>query len=319
MATVDEGVEEREEEQEREKQDRPETTEVKNNDGVKDEASEPAVTADEEVEALVGGAADEETKPENQEAATEVAQMETIAGDTTAEVASEALKPSSAEDQSNAETPVAAAAEAQGTSDAETKKPTEEVTPAVPAEVDEASFEVGDVSMRTEQGDIVAAIADLVDNAVVTEDNIEAAVSVPKETETKGHVEAEILPADKAAGVKEDTPSAVPDTTPNLVESAENTASAYKSRTRRRSSVSSAGSADEAMPDIDITTPSTNRVSILYEGSSRRLCIDANAVAKVRIHREEGKIEVVLKALDRGAEGKELPKGVLVSRLLKVL
>ncbi len=82
-----------------------------------------------------------------------------------------------------------------------------------------------------------------------------------------------------------------------LVKSAENTASAYKSRTRRRSSVSSVDSQDDETAtgtQSQVGVPSTNRLSILYEDSSRRLCFDAAVVAKVRIYRTEGKIEVVL-------------------------
>ncbi|EIW69286.1 hypothetical protein TREMEDRAFT_62149 [Tremella mesenterica DSM 1558] len=88
--------------------------------------------------------------------------------------------------------------------------------------------------------------------------------------------------------------------------------------------------------DDDIPQPSLNRLSILYEDSSRRLCLDAEIVETVRVFRGEGKIEVVLKVGVRdgdgigvggqdeknkfeGKEGKdgegekgELPKGILV-------
>ncbi|KAK8850740.1 hypothetical protein IAR55_004660 [Kwoniella newhampshirensis] len=115
-----------------------------------------------------------------------------------------------------------------------------------------------------------------------------------------------------------------------IAKSAENTASAYKTRARRQSSVSTVGepfhsvaptTAPVVIPTVP-SGPSTNRLSILYEESSRRLCIDAEAVEKVRIWRAEGRIEVELKSLEEKAdqpddeEVKEgelgLPKGVLV-------
>ena len=82
-----------------------------------------------------------------------------------------------------------------------------------------------------------------------------------------------------------------------LAKSAENTASAYKSRTRRHSSISSVDSQGaESVSAIhsQSSVPSTNRLSLLYEDSSRRLCFDAAVVEKVRIFRGEGKIEVVM-------------------------
>lgn len=83
-----------------------------------------------------------------------------------------------------------------------------------------------------------------------------------------------------------------------LAESAQNAASAYGSRQKprgRRWSTSSIGS--DAETDItaltgDVTQPSVNRVSMLYEDSSRRLVFDASVVQKIRIFRSEGRIEV---------------------------
>ena len=123
-----------------------------------------------------------------------------------------------------------------------------------------------------------------------------------------------------------------------FAKSAENTASAYKSRGRRRSSVSSTDSQEEVSNSPAVGVPSTNRLSILYEDSSKRLCFDASTVDKVRIFREEAEIEVVFASLsgeqkaavedappvkeENGDEkgqvestGATLPRGVLVSSI----
>jgi 20S proteasome subunit alpha 6 len=78
-----------------------------------------------------------------------------------------------------------------------------------------------------------------------------------------------------------------------LAKSAENAASAYKTRTRRRSSVSSTDSRDTVHAFQPEVTPSLNRLSILYEGSQRRMCFDAEVVEKIKVFREEGRIEVL--------------------------
>lgn len=116
-----------------------------------------------------------------------------------------------------------------------------------------------------------------------------------------------------------------------LAASAHNAASAYgnrgKQRTRRWSS-SSAESLAESFVTAhasDVAQPSVNRVSVLYEDSTRRLVFDASVVRKVRIFRGEGRIEVEIlpeaapakqeKEAEEKEEGKaelDLPKGVLV-------
>jgi hypothetical protein len=104
-----------------------------------------------------------------------------------------------------------------------------------------------------------------------------------------------------------------------LAKSAENAASAYKSRTRRRSSVSSTDSRDTIHAFQPEVTPSTNRLSILYEGSQRRMCFDAEVVEKIRVYRQEGRIEVLFQAQLEDSKVEEtddggtlLPKGFLV-------
>lgn len=58
--------------------------------------------------------------------------------------------------------------------------------------------------------------------------------------------------------------------------------------------------------DVDIyyrgPEPSDDRISILYERSTRRLCIDADVVERVRISRTEGKVELTIR-WNKGAHG----------------
>lgn len=122
-----------------------------------------------------------------------------------------------------------------------------------------------------------------------------------------------------------------------LAVSASNTASAYKSRARRHSSVSTTSECPRAHGSTTTNTnvsskgrvpqpkegqPSWNRLSILWEDSRRRMCFDVDVVEKVKIWRKEGKIEVKLKVPETGGqeEGAEtrLPKGILVSNPLFV-
>jgi len=179
---------------------------------------------------------------------------------------------------------------------------------AVTATLEAEDEEIGDVSMRTDGGDLAGLVSGEVDAAPSVEAT-EASAEAAAEPTANGHADkadsanANEAPTSAPATASANAPSA---------QSADNAAAAYKSRTRRRSSVSSAGSADDAVIDPSIPTPSTNRVSILYEGSSRRICVDADLVSKVRIHRAEGRIEVVLNAFTREGESKDLPKGVLV-------
>ena len=220
-----------------------------------------------------------------------------------------------------------------------------------PAPVAESTEEAADISMVTDPGAVAAAIDQLIDaaEAAVTEANGDPNNSVenlvtPTESQpvdaeateapnipndVKPEVELETAEAPlssnatndgneiKAAELKEEEREA-------LAASAENAASAYKTRARRRSSVSSVDSRDDT-PALDpgISEPSVNRLSILYGESSRRLCLDAAVVEKVKIHRKEGKIDVTLlssiKSEEHSGEGDEtppspsLPTGILVS------
>jgi hypothetical protein len=173
-----------------------------------------------------------------------------------------------------------------------------------PAEGAEDKEEIGDVSMVTDPGGVEGA-------------------------ETEQHEHSGLTGAEASAAEVEAA----------LAESAQNAASAYGSRQKprgRRWSTSSIGSDAETDTTYmtaltsDVTQPSVNRVSVLYEDSSRRLVFDASVVQKVRIFRSEGRIEfdvhpppaptkeVEAKEGDAEAENKEasaeteLPKGVLV-------
>ncbi len=183
----------------------------------------------------------------------------------------------------------------------------------VSSETVEAS---GDISMVIDSSAIAALISELVDSTA--EATTLAGSDVLKNgdaaTETgeappagrtdgaekpfaNGETEASIKPDEQASSELTVAEASAAELEAALAKSAENTASAYKSRTRRRSSVSSVDSQDgESVSgsSAQIGVPSMNRLSILYEDSSRRLCFDAAVVEKVRIFREEGKIEVIL-------------------------
>ena len=117
------------------------------------------------------------------------------------------------------------------------------------------------------------------------------------------------------------TPDTAQKVAETLAKSAAATASAYaKSRARRRSRSSSSSAGSSAGEDDgldDIVVPSTNRLSILYEDSSRRLCLDSEVVSRVKIFRKAGRIEVVLRTTltteSDETDGQVLPKGILVS------
>jgi 20S proteasome subunit alpha 6 len=56
-------------------------------------------------------------------------------------------------------------------------------------------------------------------------------------------------------------------------------------------------------------TPSANRLSISYARGNRRLVLDAEVVESLKIYRQEGRIEVVIKL---AKESDEHVKGILV-------
>jgi len=183
----------------------------------------------------------------------------------------------------------------------------------VSSETVEAS---GDISMVIGSSAIAALIGELVDSTAEATtlagsdvlENGDAATETgeaPPAGRTdgaekpfaNGETEASIKPDEQASSELTVAEASAAELEAALAKSAENTASAYKSRTRRRSSVSSVDSQDgESVSgsSAQIGVPSMNRLSILYEDSSRRLCFDAAVVEKVRIFREEGKIEVIL-------------------------
>ena len=195
--------------------------------------------------------------------------------------------------------------------------------------------DAGDISMKTDVGEIQAMISELVDGAA-KEAEPTPILDADKEatnldTDSSSVPVISEPPVDTAASGSKDAsaPPAIPSSpskrsaeeTQALADSAENMASAYKTRTRRRSSFSSVDSeADPPETDSSQAGPSLNRLSILYEESSRRLCFDATIVDKVKIHRKDGRIEVVfckdLASLkeEEGDALLSLPKGILVSK-----
>lgn len=57
------------------------------------------------------------------------------------------------------------------------------------------------------------------------------------------------------------------------------------------------------------TTPSANRLSISYARGNRRLVLDAEVVESLKLHRQEGRIDVVIKLAE---DSNERLKGILV-------
>jgi hypothetical protein len=213
-----------------------------------------------------------------------------------------------------------------------------------PADVTEAPAE--STSLESHQAEIPTEQADenaVPEIAITTDVEVPAtdAEAAPIATEPPKEDELPIPSDDTAAEAadlstsNEDSstsavaapPASAEETAAAIAQSAENAASAYKSRTRRRSSVSSTDSRDTVHAFQPEVTPSMNRLSILYEGSQRRMCFDAEVVEKIKVYREQGRIEVVFAPLPAKAEveaetvadGEEvkqegglLPKGYLV-------
>ncbi|KAL7420935.1 hypothetical protein Q5752_004889 [Cryptotrichosporon argae] len=217
-----------------------------------------------------------------------------------------------------------------------------ELAAAVPAK---ASLAEDAAQLLTEVQDAIADPAAPVDPAAPAKPADEASA-------TAGPAETTVTPvvADAPAGHAHEhahiAEASAVEVEALLAESATNAASAYSRRTRRPStaSVSESHLGDRADADADADAdalsavdegeygddvgehadgdiakrnvqPSTNRVSVLYENSSRRVVLDAAAIRQIRIWRADGKVEVELgDGLAPQVEGETagLPKGVLV-------
>jgi 20S proteasome subunit alpha 6 len=192
-----------------------------------------------------------------------------------------------------------------------------------PAEDAEASYEehAGDVSMRTD-ADIDAfmdSLEEQVGTATAATNTSKSATqsAEPVEPYTNGDVPA-VVAADP---VPDAETTNIPDIPSEPRNEAESGTHADADGDDAVSAIDSA--LEPALVASTEPQPSVNRISILYEESSRRICVDADAVESVRIHRAEGKIEVCLRAETReaGKEGEvetaegELRKGVLVSQM----
>ncbi|ORY21156.1 hypothetical protein BCR39DRAFT_554155 [Naematelia encephala] len=192
----------------------------------------------------------------------------------------------------------------------------EALPPPEATSVGEEVVEVGDISMVTDPGivaDVVASteeavaadtVPEAVEEPLTQVEPAQDAQDAPAENSGEPTAPVETAPSSEATPVPDASAAEVEST---LAKSAENAASAYKSRTRRRSSVSSIDSRDED-PEATLDGPSFNRLSILYEDSKRRLCFDAAVVERVKIHRADGKIEVILLPLKIGEITEEKPK-----------
>lgn len=163
---------------------------------------------------------------------------------------------------------------------------------------------------------------------VDTEPPKEDELPVPAPAEPDSAVAVDAPTSDETAAAAAPSAATAEETATAIAQSAENAASAYKSRTRRRSSVSSTDSRETQNAFQPEVTPSLNRLSILYEGSQRRMCFDADVVEMIKVYRAEGRIEVcfVPAVKPEPKEGEDdaensaststlLPKGYLVSPL----
>jgi 20S proteasome subunit alpha 6 len=238
------------------------------------------------------------------------------------------------------------------TSEIDLEAPVEaESTPAVDNVEDVATVaqDAQPESVSAETTDTAAEVATVPDVVVETDVEVPATAAEQAPVDTEPPKEDELPPPppsgdDSAAAADPPTADAdataleiapapstatAEETAAAIVQSAENAASAYKSRTRRRSSVSSTDSRETLNAFQPEVTPSLNRLSILYEGSQRRMCFDADVVEMIKVYRAEGRIEVcfapAVKAEPKEGEDDEnngsaststlLPKGYLVSLL----
>lgn len=225
----------------------------------------------------------------------------------------------------------------EGVPPAQQRDSSDEVAPVHPdagSEVEAVSTDLPAGSTLTDVN-AMAAIDDLIESATANElapppnapaPPTSAPASTPIKPQTSIQAPPNGLPPKPmltpSSSVVHNEPIPIIATAEDLAKSAENIASAYKTRTRRRSSVSSVDSDDAGTSGLE-QGPSRNRLSILYEDSSRRLCFDAEGVRKVRVFREVGKIEVVLfagldvdsvekvVATDEAGEGEEGKDGVV--------
>jgi hypothetical protein len=217
---------------------------------------------------------------------------------------------------------------------------TSEAAPVTEAPAESTSLESDQAEIPTEQADdnAVPEIAISTDVEVPATDAEAAPIATEPPKEDELPIPSDDTAAEAAANEDSSTsavaapPASAEETAAAIAQSAENAASAYKSRTRRRSSVSSTDSRDTVHAFQPEVTPSMNRLSILYEGSQRRMCFDAEVVEKIKVYREQGRIEVVFAPLGAKAEveaetvadGEEvkqegglLPKGYLVSLITR--
>jgi 20S proteasome subunit alpha 6 len=196
--------------------------------------------------------------------------------------------------ETNVEVPATTAEEAPTT----TEPPTEDELP-IPAE------QAAEVEQPTGESSAPAEVSAEAGPSSTAEVAAESSTAVADPTPT---ADATAEPPAMA------TPASAEETAAAIALSAENAASAYKSRTRRRSSVSSTDSRETLNAFQPEVTPSMNRLSILYEGSQRRMCFDAEVVERIEVWREEGRIEVIFTPPKPDEEENTLlPKGYLVS------
>lgn len=119
-----------------------------------------------------------------------------------------------------------------------------------------------------------------------------------QETETAGVVAS-------AAKVAEAAATAAAELAKNLALSAQNTIAAYGARAKSSATPADPSAAEEsrvagsqagiAFRHIFGPAPAANRLVILYENNTRRMCFDAASVERVCIFRKQGRIDVRMK------------------------
>ncbi|WVW80670.1 hypothetical protein I302_102656 [Kwoniella bestiolae CBS 10118] len=265
-------------------------------------------------EIAVGGEGEGEKTVSEPVEGIEIAALGESASETTDLAATQATEPESQASEVVAEVPEVAS---------------EQVADATPSE------EVADVSMVTDPGITPTAEASVAINQPVDTTDIAQTDETTEPVQTTAENDSAINTANPEDSASEAAVNGETIQHGQNVESVQhnegtnNHSAEAKTRARRHSSVSSTDSRDyqstlagdhhhqttHQLSAPARSVPSTNRLSILYEKSLRRICIDSDVVDKVKIWRKEGRIEVELKALEfesKEGEDLKLPKGILV-------
>lgn len=185
-----------------------------------------------------------------------------------------------------ADQPVTTAPESSDTAPAAAEQPNEENTPADATAAEDVPEEAaGDISMASARSSIepeaaVVSLAGVDGLTPASNDASERPASEQPATDSPA-------PSFQATRDVSITPSEAPSVAP--------------SQTPTNQELK----AEKLYPVYTGPEPSPNRVSILYERCSRRICIDADVIERVRVSRAEGKIEFTIRWKPKEAEEDE--------------